>query len=221
VHFVDADDELMWTDDHTPPIPTTKWEPGQTIEYTRTMFIPIYPYIGEAGVLMGLYNPDNQRLTLSGQDTGQRAYRVATLQLLPQTENVFLIYHEGFHPAEVAADNAAVEWQWTKKEATLRFRNPKRNSLVYLDLDGQPKMFPMPQTATVSLGGQTVQTFRIDTSDQIIRKIPLTAAQLGTADMVELKLAVDQTFVPVLADPKSRDSRELGVRVFHAFVEVQ
>ena len=35
VHFLDADNERMWTDDHDPPIPTTQWKPGQTIEYTQ------------------------------------------------------------------------------------------------------------------------------------------------------------------------------------------
>ena len=50
LHVVDADDELMWTDDHDPPTPTTQWKPGQTIEYTRTVFVPIYPYVGEAGL---------------------------------------------------------------------------------------------------------------------------------------------------------------------------
>src|SRR5690348_7546999 len=39
MHVVDADGELMWTDDHTPPTPTTQWKPGQTIEYTRTIFV--------------------------------------------------------------------------------------------------------------------------------------------------------------------------------------
>src|SRR5690349_14010566 len=28
VHVVDADEELMWTDDHNPPTPTTQWKPG-------------------------------------------------------------------------------------------------------------------------------------------------------------------------------------------------
>ena len=40
VHFLDADDELMWTDDHDPPTPTADWKPGQTVEYSRTMFVP-------------------------------------------------------------------------------------------------------------------------------------------------------------------------------------
>src|SRR3954451_18662769 len=29
VHFVDSDGELMWTDDHKPPVPPTQWRPGQ------------------------------------------------------------------------------------------------------------------------------------------------------------------------------------------------
>src|SRR4051812_10386156 len=29
VHVVDTDEELMWTDDHPPPIPTTQWKQGQ------------------------------------------------------------------------------------------------------------------------------------------------------------------------------------------------
>ena len=28
------DEELMWTDDHEPPTPTSAWKPGQTVEYT-------------------------------------------------------------------------------------------------------------------------------------------------------------------------------------------
>ena len=40
VHFLDADNERLWTDDHDSPIPTTQWKPGQIIEYTKTMFVP-------------------------------------------------------------------------------------------------------------------------------------------------------------------------------------
>ena len=126
LHVVDADDELMWTDDHDPPMPTTEWKPGQTVEYTRTVFVPIYPYVGEAGLQIGLYSPKTQtRLTLDGEDAGQRAYKAAKLQLQPQSENVFTVFKDGWHPAEVAEHNPSVEWQWTKKQATLAFKNPK------------------------------------------------------------------------------------------------
>ncbi len=149
VHILDSDEELMWTDDHDPPVATTEWSPGQTIEYSRTTFVPIYPYIGEAIVQVGLYSDvDGSRLPLAGEDMGQRAYKVGTLQLLPQSENIFLIFKEGWHRAEVAPNNAAVEWQWTRKEATLSFRSPQRDALLYLEIDGRPDLFPEPQLVT-------------------------------------------------------------------------
>src|SRR5262245_7011729 len=43
LHVLDADEELIWTDDHKPSKPTSQWKPGETIEYTRTIFVPVYP----------------------------------------------------------------------------------------------------------------------------------------------------------------------------------
>jgi hypothetical protein len=222
VHFLDADEDLMWTDDHTPPEPTSRWKPGQTVEYTRTVFVPLYPYIGEATVAVGLYAPGtNERVPLAGETIGQRAYRVARVRLQPQTDNIFLAYLDGWHPPENAADNQAVEWQWTRKEGVLRFRNPKRNAVFYLHYDGQPSMFDAPQTVTVSLRDEVIDTFRVATPDEDIRKVAIKAAQFGPDDMAVIRIAVDKTFVPALVKPGSRDSRELGIRVFHAFVEPQ
>src|SRR5262245_27280427 len=69
VHFLDSDNERMWTDDHDLPVPTTQWQPGQTIEYSKTMFVPVYPYMGPTTVLMGLYSTTaNARLPLAGEN---------------------------------------------------------------------------------------------------------------------------------------------------------
>jgi hypothetical protein len=221
VHFLDSDDELMWTDDHFPPVPTTQWKPGQTVEYTRTMFVPVYPYLGDAAVEMGLYSISSQtRLPLNGQDRGQRSYRVGKLELLPQTENVFVIFRDGWHGVETAENNAAVEWQWTKRDATLSIRNPKRDVLFYLHLDNPGGVFAEPQMVEVTLDGKTIDSFALRPQEELIRKIPLSAAQLGPAEMVDVKIHVDKTVVPALVPgSKNADVRELGVRVFHAFVE--
>ena len=80
VHFLDSDDELMWTDDHQPPVPTSTWKPGQTIEYKRTMFAPIYRYVGQATVHIGLYSPKtSKRLQLAGESNGQLEYKAASI----------------------------------------------------------------------------------------------------------------------------------------------
>lgn len=220
VHFLDADKERMWTDDHDLPVPTTQWKPGQVIEYTKTMFVPVYPYLGPATVEMGLYSlASNSRLPLAGQNNGQNAYTVGQLELLPQTENIFVMFKDGWHPAETPPDNAAVEWQWTKKEATLSIRNPKKDVILYLHLD-QPGVFSEPQQVTVTLGNQAIDTFTIQPKTELIRKPKITAQQLGAGDVVDLKLTVDKTYVPaVVTNGANRDPRELGVRVFHAYVQ--
>ena len=223
VHFLDVDEELMWTDDHEPPVPATQWKPGQTVEYERTVFIPIYPYIGEASIRVGLYSPtDGSRVPLAGNDMGQREYEVAKIELLPQSENVFLMYKDGWQRAEVAVDNPAIEWQWTKKAATVSFRNPLRDCVLYLQVDGRPDMFQEPQQVTVRLGAETLDQFPINTRDLILRRLPIRAGQLGEAEMVDLLIEVDKTFVPgQIPGSGSGDSRELGVRVFHVFIEPQ
>jgi hypothetical protein len=215
LHVLDPSGEQLWTDDNFPSPPTSTWKPGQTIEYTRTVFVPNYPYIGEAAVRLGLYHQvTNKRLTLNAPEVSRKEYLVAKFQLLPQSENIFLIYKDGWHPAEVASDNATSEWQWTKKTASLSFRNPKKDATLYLEYDARTDLFNPPQQVTVRAGDQPVATFAADTKDKRLLTFPITAAQFGTGDMAELILDVDRTFNPGGGDP-----RELGIRVFHAFVE--
>lgn len=221
VHFLEAGSrEMMWTDDHLPPVPTSQWKPGQPVEYTRTMFAPVYPYVGSATVEMGLYHrKTSKRLTLAaGTDRGHQSYEVSKLELLPQTENIFLMYKDGWYATEVAQGNPMVEWQWTKGQATLAFRNPKRNVLFYLQVGTPPNGLTDRQTVTVRIADQAVDTFPVN--GEVLRKVPLTAAQLGTDEMTQVKIDVDKTFVPALWPAmNNRDNRELGICVLHVFVE--
>jgi hypothetical protein len=215
VHVLDDQGESLWGDDHLPAEPTSKWKPGQRIEYTRTVFVPNYPYIGPAHIRIGLYQPSSsQRLPLCGTEISRREYEVAKFQLLPQSENIFLIYKEGWHSSEVASDNPTVEWQWTKKTATISFRNPKKDATFYLEYDARIDKFNPPQQVTIRSGDQVIGTFTADAKDKKLLSFPVTAAQLGSADMSEITLDLSQTF-----SPGSGDNRELGIRVFHAFVE--
>ena len=220
VGVVNTDEELMWTDDHDPPVPTTEWKPGQKIEYTRTVFIPIYPYLGDASIHVGLHSPaTKKRLSLSGTDAGQRAYTVSKLQLLPQTESVFTVFKDGWHNPETPADNALVEWRWTKKEATLGFKNPRKDSLLYLDLDNPSRTFPEGQHVQVTLNGRVIDELTV-TDQRQLRKLRLTAAQMGDGETVDMQFLTDKSFVPALQPAAtSKDPRDLGIRIFHVFVE--
>jgi hypothetical protein len=149
------------------------------------------------------------------------SYDVATLTLLPHSENVFLLYKDGWHPSEVSPDNTTIEWQWSKKLATLSFRNPKKDSLFYLHADN-PAAYAEAQTVVVKANGVPVDTIAVAPRKELLHKTRLTSAQLGSGDMVELTLEIDKTWVPALVPAaNSRDPRELGIRVFHAFIEPQ
>lgn len=223
VHFVNAEDEQMWTDDHDPPKPTRTWKAGETVEYTRTVFVPSYPYNGRASVVLGLYDPKTgTRLPLGAKSRGLHAYDVAGFELVPQGENVFLIYKdETWHPAEDARDNGSISWRWSRKAGVIAFRNPKRDATFFLQLDGRPDLQPVkPQTVTISVGTQELDRFTLADKEMVLRKVAIPAAAFGTADTVELTIDAGSTFVPKnLPDAGSQDARELGVRVFHAFVE--
>ena len=171
---------------------------------------------------IGLYSPKtSKRLPLAGESNGQLEYKSASIQLLPHSENVFLLFKDGWHPAETAANNSAVEWQWTKKSATITFRNPKKPSTFYLHADN-PGTYAEPQVVTLKVNGQQIETIPVTPHVEFVHKTLLTLAQLGSGDMVEVTLDLDKTWIPSqVPGSGSHDPRELGLRVFHAFVEPQ
>jgi len=215
VHVLDPEGEQMWTDDHLPPVPTSKWKAGETIEYTRTLFVPNYPYIGEAIVRLGLYDQaSGKRLVLTAPEASRREYIVAKIQILPSSENIYVMIMDGWHPAENDIKSPQNEWQWTTKTSTVRFKNPRKDLTLYLEYDGRPDLFPAPQQVTLKIGDQVIGNLTASSKSPALVTFPLTAAQLGTADMVDVVFDVDQTFKPGGTDP-----RELGIRIFHLYIE--
>lgn len=215
VHVLDPDGEQMWTDDHLPPTPTTQWKPGQTIEYKRTIFVPNYPYIGEAVVRLGLYDRDSdRRLVLNAPEASRREYVVNRFQILGSSENIFTMPESGWHGTEVDAKNPQNEWQWTQRTATTRFRNPKKPVTIYIQYDARPDLFTPPQQVVLKIRDQIVGQFTADSKAPTLKTLDITAEQLGTADMVDLVFEVDRTF-----KPGGADLRELGIRVFHVYIE--
>mgnify|MGYP006172025181 FL=1 len=103
--------------------------------------------------------------------------------------------------------------------ATLSFRNPRKDSTFYLHFDN-PSTFAEAQTVVVKVNGTPVETLQVTPRVEQLQRLQLSSAQLGSADMVDITLEVDKTWVPALVpSANSRDPRELGIRVFHAFVE--
>jgi len=219
VHFVDSHGVMLFEDDHAPVPPVTGWEPGQTYSYTRTKFIPVYPYVGDVDVRVGL-SPvgKGERVMLKGEDAGLREFKVAKIELLPQTENIFLVYKEGWHNPESSPQNPSLERTWTKKDALISFKNPKKDVIVYLEADTNTKAFDAPPVLTLAVNNKTGVTIPIQNSEVFTRKTRIRAADLGQDEWVDLRLSMNQSFVPRLKGVNTHDDRELGVLVYHLYV---
>jgi len=219
VHFVDSHGVMLFEDDHAPVPPVTQWEPGKTYSYSRTKFIPVYPYVGDVDVRMGLAPAGKgDRVMLKGEDAGLREFKVAKIELLPQTENIFLVYKEGWHNPESSPQNPSIERTWTKKDALVSFKNPKKDVVVYLEADTNAKAFDAPPVLTLAVNNKTGLTIPIPNSEIFTRKVRVKAADLGTDEWVDLRLSMNQSFVPKLEGVNTHDDRELGVMVYHLFV---
>ena len=221
VHFLDADGDLMFTDDHAPPQSTSSWQPGQEISYDRRMVVPVYPYIGEVTMALGLYSPTaGDRLPLAGEHLGQRSYEVATLEMAPQSESGFLMYEDGWHAAESVPEEPDREWRWTTGQATISFRNPQTDSTLHLEVDGRPELFESPQILTLSIGDTPIETIELGSAEPSYHVVPVSGASLGGADTASLTLTVAPSFVPSeVTNGTNTDGRELGMQVFYAFLE--
>ena len=217
LHFLDPEGALLWADDHELPRPLAEWQPGERIEYTRRAVIPMYPYVGEATVALGLYSADSgERLPLAGVELGDRTYRVASITLEPQPETAFLAYGAGWFRTEYAGD---ANWRWTARRAVVSFRNPRADVGLAMELDGRTDAGGEPQRVSLEIGARAVHEFDLEAVGRTVLRHRLRASELGSDDIVELALRVDRTFVPAERDTGSTDTRELGVRVFYLFVE--
>jgi hypothetical protein len=102
----------------------------------------------------------------------------------------------------------------------LTFANPKRDVDLTLELDQPNKVFSVAQHVEIRLGDAVVDDFDLEPESPLVRKIALSQSQLGDGQSVELAVVPDKTFVPArLAALQSTDTRQLGVRVFRAFVQ--
>ena len=90
----------------------------------------------------------------------------------------------------------------------------RRTRRFYLEFDARTDQFSAAPAGHGQVGRSGHRDVRRRLEGSEARLLPVAAAQLGTADMSELTLDVDQTFVP-----GGGDMRELGIRVFHAFIE--
>jgi hypothetical protein len=222
LRFRDAEGVVLFDDDHAPVPPTSQWKPGRTYRYTRTLFVPVYPYVGRVPMAASLYpGPhDLARAENKGEGKDLREHPVGEIELLQQTENIFLVYKDGWHNPEVVPERPTREFAWTKREALVSFKNPKKDVLVYLEADTTPDAFPAPPVLTLTVNDTGI-TIPIEDPAPFLRKVRMTAEELGAEEWVDLRLTMNGTFVPKARGLSATDDRELGLRVYNVYVGVE
>ena len=175
---------------------------------------------------VGLYSTEGSEAAAADRRrrSGQRAYGSRTIELLPQSENIFLIFKDGWHPPKSRRTIPPSSGSGPRRTATIRSGIPSATPMFYLQLDGRPDFFAQPQQVTVAHRRQLIDTFIArQPKSEIIRKIPVTAAQLGRGrhGRAQHSMSIGRSCRRDHGAPTRRDPRELGVRVFHAFVEPQ
>ena len=129
------------------------------------------------------------------------------------------MFQDGWYPPEVDRDR---EWRWTAGEATIVFRNPRQDSILYLELEGHPDQLESPQRVDLVVGGRTIDSFPLDATSVTFHTAMVRADHFGDDDTAEVTLRVDPTFDPAeLPGSDDADTRRLGVRVFYAFLETR
>jgi hypothetical protein len=218
VHALDGSNELLWTDDHAPPVPTQSWRAGTPVSYSRTMFVPRATAAGDVRLEAGVFaRASGDRLPLAGQDRGMRSYEVASFAVTPAANPV--IPESGWYDPE-SGESPGREWRWSRRESHLSFANPKAPITLYLQVDQPVTSLPASQAVEVRGPAGALATAAIPAGEPQVIKVPVTAEQLGLADRVDVTLAVGSTFVPAATPQlKSTDTRELGIRLLNAFVE--
>ena len=218
VHALDESNELLWTDDHAPPVSTESWRAGTPVSYSRTMFVPRNTEAGQVRLEAGVFaRTSGERLPLAGQDRGMRSYEVAALQVTPAANPV--VPESGWYDPE-SGESPGREWRWSRRESRLSFANPKAPITLYLQVDQPVASLPASQAVEVRGPSGTLANAAIPAGAPQVVKVPLTVEQLGGADRVNVTVAVSSTFVPAATPQlKSTDTRELGIRLLNAFVE--
>jgi hypothetical protein len=211
VHAVDGAGTLLWTDDHEPPTAPSTWG-NADVTYRRTMFVPRSAAPGRIRLEAGLFSRgDGVRIPIAAANPSASGFDVA-----PASNDLFVVFGDGWHAAERVEQQQANEWRWSKGDARLSFRRPSRDAVLSLEID-QPVTQVGRQAVELRAGSDLLATLDVQPGARRIYAVPIAVARLGSGSTAELNVHVQPTFVPAAAG-NSQDTRELGVRVFNVHV---
>jgi hypothetical protein len=213
VHFWNKTN-MLFQDDHVPPVPFNQWEPGKEYTYTRRIFIPAFidefdpQFKGKEflKLVVGIYSPFDR----TGKSKAEVVNRKLTI-MPPPPDTPEIIYESGWFDQESSATAALKQWRWTSKEGRCIVDNPHRDALLVirggLNLDAVKG-----QTVILKINGQVLDEFSAP-NGLFDKSYNIKKEMLGSKDDFDLIITTNKTFIPSKIYPDSKDNRELGAMV--------
>jgi hypothetical protein len=223
VHFWrEKTKEMMLQDDHSPEKPFSQWKGGDTVSYSRVIFIPQFidefdtDFVGNEDVRLtiGIHKPSDSK-SVSTLFKKVINVRAASFNSPDQ------VYDEGWYQRETdltIKDTNEQSWRWTAKRAVCIIENPKKESLLIIR-GGVDKAIIPDQKVTIKLNNNVLEEFIPETA-KFSKKFVVTPAMMGNEDDFKLTIETDKTFIPSKLDKvvkDSKDNRELGVQIFFLY----
>ena len=151
------------------------------------------PYVGAGDSRGGALLAENERprAAFGRRTRGSASTRSAQLELLPQTENVFTVFKDGWHPAEVAAaGRRASSGSGRRRRRPLAFRIPRgRVALPRRPTTPARSCQAAAAGRSAACGDQAVDVVHRRADEPPLRKIRSAGrAARATDDMAELRI---------------------------------
>jgi hypothetical protein len=142
---------------------------------------------------------DHGRMIGAVDDSPPTPTKAGSFEMRERPDPYAVIFREGWHSLE-SPKGSGSEWRWSSKSGSLSFANPKRDADLVLELDQPSNVFSVARHVEIRLGEGVVDDFDLAPDPPAV--------------------VSDKTFVPAnVADLRSSDTPQLGVRVFRAFVQ--
>jgi hypothetical protein len=219
-HYWGTDGEIHWQDDHQPPIPTSQWKPGQTVEYTNIHFIPDTAPQGEITLRVGLYDQKGTggKVILSGHPERKPDYEVMRFEVTPADQLPIIIYDQGWYDQEFEQGQpGGTSWRWCRQEAVCWIESPERPCALFLEIQAPARLLGAGQSVTLELEQIELATLQLDGPDRVIRRIPIPDQLRQDRDCVCLVLRTDKV-LQSQGTGNGTDDRELGLKVYRLAV---
>jgi hypothetical protein len=209
--------DMLLGDDHSPEKPFSQWKTGDSVKYSRVVFIPEFldefdiDFEGyeEIRLTIGLYNPAQEKETKA--ILYQKVLNVESASLnAPE-----LVYDEGWNQPEhdpKIKNPKEQSWRWTKKAAVCIVQNPRKESLLIIR-GGVDKSKIADQKVIFKINDQVLEEFIPETA-KFAKEYVIAPEKMGSEDEFKLTIETDKTFIPSELDEKINDDRELGVQIF-------